>query len=204
MNKLHCQESVKILSSLIMQFLSITDIPPVPSKMHPCTNRMWQLHHQQSLPRLQFSSKVNASCLGGADRPFEKCEPSADSSQRQCDCPGSLKRHPCHQWSICEGKEGESSHFHFFRSKYVPVGSCSILFMIFKIGIKHLFFISVFLSRSEGTKKHRLHEPGLICDFMLLSFQRQKGNIFSIKVFLATLPLFEWINTWLQATFSES
>lgn len=53
-----CQESVKILSSLIMQFLSINDIPPVPGETHPCTNRMWQLHHQQSLPRLQFSSKV--------------------------------------------------------------------------------------------------------------------------------------------------
>lgn len=39
-NKLHCQESVKILSSLIMQFLSINDIPPVPGETHPGTNRM--------------------------------------------------------------------------------------------------------------------------------------------------------------------
>lgn len=59
--KIACQENVKILSRLIMQFLSINDIPPVPSETHPCTNGMWQVHHQQSLLRLSSQKWVPAA-----------------------------------------------------------------------------------------------------------------------------------------------
>lgn len=129
MNKLYCQESIRILSSLIIQFLSINDIPPVPSETHPGTNRMWQLHHQQSLPHLQFSSEVNASCLEGADKPFKKREASEVSNQRQCDCWGSPRDHPVHQWVYVGVKRGHWSHFHLFSPKYIPVGRCGILSM---------------------------------------------------------------------------
>lgn len=112
MNKLHCQESVKILSNLIMQFLSINDIPPVPGETHPCTNRIWQLHHQQSLPRPHFCSEVNASCLGGMTGPLRNV-----NHLRQCDHPGSPKDCP----ETSEGEEGNSSHFHLFRQKCIPV-----------------------------------------------------------------------------------
>ena len=142
-NKLRCQESVKILSSLIMQFLSINDIPPVLAETHPCTNRIWQLHHQQSLPRLWFSSEVNASCLGGADRPFEKKESSEISNLRHCDSPGSPKDHPMPLMSVC-GDEGveDSSHFHLFRPKHIPAWGSGMIFMIFllKKGLFVFFF----------------------------------------------------------------
>lgn len=112
MNKLHCQESVKILSSLIMQFLSINDIPPVPGETHPCTNRMWQLHHQQSLPRLQFSSEVNVS-----DRPFEKRWVQPRLTLEQCDHPGPPKDHPVPSVGARGGWEGGFIIFLPFQTK---------------------------------------------------------------------------------------
>lgn len=125
-NKLHCQESVKILSSLIMQFLSINDIPPVPGETHPGTNRMWQLHHQQSLPRLQFSSEVNASHLGGTDRPFEKHQWSLKPETVWL--PRLTQDHPRPPVGVCGHEDWGFITFSPFQTKYIPVGGCGTLF----------------------------------------------------------------------------
>lgn len=98
MNKLHCQESIKILSNLIMQFLSINDIPPVPGETHPCTNRIWQLHHQQSLPRPHFCSEVNASCLGGMTGPLRNVNPVKSQIWDSVTTQAHLRTVLRHQW----------------------------------------------------------------------------------------------------------
>lgn len=202
---MHCQESVKILSRLIMQFLSINDIPPVPGETHPCTNSIWQLHHQQSLPGLQFSSEVNASCLGGADRPFDKREASEVSNLRQCDCPGSPKNHPVPP----VGKEGNSSHFHLFRTKYIPVWGFGFffhdVFYFLKIELKTLLF---FWSRSyavyscpetgepTGTPFMSVLNWRLSCNLILLL--RQKGQYLFSRFSLSLYPL------WTKKEMTES
>lgn len=197
-NKLYCQESVRTLSSLIMQFLSINDIPPVPGETHPCTNRMWQLHHQQSRPHLQFSSEVNASCLEGADKPFKKREASEVSNQRQSDCWGSPKDHPVPPMGYVGVQRGHWSHFHLFSSKYIPVGRCGILSrkVFVLIGLKNFFgqgrlqYIPV--QRSPGNKKSAPSvSPGLICNLGLLMPLRQKGKYLFCGF---SFTLFEWMN----------
>ena len=182
MNKLHCQESVKILSSLIMQFLSVNDIPPVPGETHPCTNRMWQLHHQQSFPRLHFSSEVNVSCLRGTDRPFEKHEFREVSNQDRVTTQAHLRTILYHQWVYMEMRRRDSSHFYLFRPKYLLDGSCGILFMMFFVWLSFALVkvtCSIFLSRDPGTHRHlsvSMLDWGYTCNFILLPPVRQKGK----------------------------
>lgn len=146
MNKLCCQESVKILSSLIMQFLSLNDIPPAPGETHSCTNRIWQLHHQQSLPRLQFSSEVNASCSGGIDRPFEKCEPSEVANLRQCACPDPPKDNLIPPVGVWRGEEGRFITFSFSDQNtflFEALEFFSWHFLFLKNSLKLFFFFLV-------------------------------------------------------------
>ena len=203
MNKLHCQESVKILSSLIMQFLSINDIPPVPGETHPCTNRMWQLHHQQSLPRLQFSSEVNVS-----DRPFEKHRVQRSLKLVQCDQRGSPEDHPVPPVGARGGWEGGFIIFLPFQTKihswwklwhsFHEVCFCFFCFLFFCLvgfffGQGHMQCILV--QRSWNPKAPFSEHPGLRTHTVTTS--KAKENMFASRVFLVTLPsLNEWTNDW--------
>jgi len=203
MNKLHCQESVKILSSLIMQFLSINDIPPVPGETHPCTNRIWQLHRQQSLLRPHFCSEVNAFCLGGMTGPLRNVNPGKSQIWDSVTTQAHLRTVPRHP----VGEEGNSSHFHLFRPKCIPVWGLRIFSCCLKIFLNNLKLL-LFWSRSYAvySRPEAGEQTGMLfmtvlnwelsCD--LTPLLKQKAiNLFSRCSCLFILC--EWVNKWPKA-----
>ena len=198
MNKLHCQESVKILSSLIMQFLSINDIPPVPGETHPCTNRIWQLHRQQSLLHPHFCSEVNASCLGGMTGPLRNVNPGKSQIWDSVTTQAHLRTVLRHQWV----KRG-IHHISIFSDQNA---------FLFEVGCLKYFFnnlkLLLFWSRSYAvySRSEAGEQTGMLfmtvlnwelsCD--LTPLLRQKGiNLFSRCSCLFILC--EWVNKWPKA-----
>lgn len=137
------------------------------------------------------------------DRPFKKREPSEVPNLRQGDHPGSPK--DCSETPGDE--EGNSSNFHLFRPKCIPVWGLRIFSWCLKFvfnNLKLLFFWSrsyaVYSVQRLGSMTGMLFMTvlnwELSCD--LTSLLRQKGtNLFSR--FSCLFILCEWVNKWLKA-----
>lgn len=115
MSKLCCQESVKILSSLIMQFLSINVIPPAPGETaHALIGCDTASPTKPPPPVLRGEWALEVPTRG---------DPGSLQSERMRPPRATPGRRGVHV-----GLRGaESPHLHFFGPKYIPVGGCGIL-----------------------------------------------------------------------------
>ena len=147
MNKLYCQESVKILSSLIMQFLSINDIPPILGETHPCANRMWQLHPQQSLLALRSCQRWMPPAWEALTGPLRKVNPGKSQFRGSVTAQPHPRTTPATSGCM-RGKRGDSSHFHLF----IQTKICSCwkvwysfheVFFFSKIRLQYFFKIKI-------------------------------------------------------------
>lgn len=137
------------------------------------------------------------------DRPFKKREPSEVPNLRQGDHPGSPK--DCSETPGDE--EGNSSNFHLFRPKCIPVWGLRIFSWCFKIffnNLKLLFFWSrsyAVYSRPEAGEhdRHALHDcPELRTQLWPHLITKAKGDKSFLQVFLSLYPL------WMSKQMTES
>lgn len=157
---------------------------------HPCTNKIWQLHHQQSLPPPSLLFRGECFLLRRHDRPFKNVNPVKSQIWDRMTTQAHLRTVLRHQGM----KRGNSSNFHLFRPKCIPVWGLRIFSWCLKFVFNNLKLLfsgqrsyAVYSVQRLGSMTGMLFMTvlnwELSCD--LTSLLRQKGTNLFLQVFLS-------------------